>query len=431
MQDTEAPLPSVQLRDLIATGYRGSAEGGVVNRALQAVRSHLGLQVAYVSEFVGNDSVFRVVDAPGLEDLAKVGDVHSLEDVYCRHILEGRIPELMPDTSAVPAAAAMPITAAIPIGAHVSVPVRLSNGDIYGMFCCLGPMADPSLNHRDLGMMRAFADLAAFEIERDIDSARAAADRRTQIEDVIASEDIQIVYQPIVSLSKGGPAGFEALSRFPAEPIRSPDRWFAQATAAGLGVDLEMLAIRCALDGLSRLPADTYLSVNAGPATAMSPALISTLARYPLDRILLEITEHERIGDIDILLSRLEPLRANGLRIAVDDAGSGYSGLQQIVHTRPDIIKLDRFLIEDIATDPGRRALASALMLFARETGSKLVAEGVETHEELDVLRALGVDLIQGYLLGRPQPLDTINGVAPLPMPATTTPQSTPPRQAA
>jgi EAL domain-containing protein (putative c-di-GMP-specific phosphodiesterase class I) len=418
MQDIEAPIASAELRDLITTGYRGSTVG-VVNRALQAVRAHLGLQVAYVSQFVETSAVFRAVDAPGLEHLAKPGDVHSLDDIYCRHILAGRLPELIPDTSAEPLAAALPITAAIPIGAHVSVPVRLSNGDVYGMFCCLGPVADPSLNARDLGMMRAFADLAAFEIERDMDSARISEQRRAQIEQVIATRSLNILYQPIVSLSAGTPAGFEALARFPVEPVLSPDRWFAQAAAAGLGVELELLAIRLALEGLAQLPADSYLSVNAGPATACSPALADTLAPYPLDRIILEITEHELVTDIDALLAQLAPLRARGLRIAVDDAGSGYSGLQQIVHTRPDLVKLDRFLIDNIANDPGRRALAGALMMFARETGSKLVAEGVETEAELAVLRALGVDLIQGYLLGRPQTLASITGHSSRATPAT------------
>jgi EAL domain-containing protein (putative c-di-GMP-specific phosphodiesterase class I) len=431
MQDLEAPIASSELRNLLATGYRGSSPNGVINRALQAVRAHLGLQVAYVSEFVGNDSVFRVVDAPGLEHLAKAGDVHSLDDIYCRHILEGRLPELIADTANEPVAMALPITAAVPIGAHVSVPIRLASGDIYGMFCCLGPQADPSLNARDLGMMRAFADLAAFEIEREMNSTRIAGEHRAQVEDAIAGERLHILYQPIFSLSSGTPAGFEALARFPVEPIRSPDRWFAQAAATGLGSELELLAIRLALRGLPDLPAGSYLSVNAGPAVAASHELLDTLAPYDLDRIVLEITEHERIVDVEALLRQLAPLRARGLRVAVDDAGSGYSGLQQVVQLRPDLIKLDRFLIDGIQNDPGRRALAAALMMFARETHSKLVAEGVEKDEELAVLQALGVDLIQGYLLGRPQTLASISAVSQLSTPATATRRSAPFRRSA
>jgi hypothetical protein len=99
------------LRDMIAAAPGES----LVTRALQAVRAHLGLQVAYVSEFVGDETVFRQVDAPGLEHLIKPGDSRSLDDVYCRHILEGRLPELIPDTANEPYAMAMPITAMAPL----------------------------------------------------------------------------------------------------------------------------------------------------------------------------------------------------------------------------------------------------------------------------------------------------------------------------
>lgn len=394
------------IRDAIASAA-GDGDS-VIDRALRAVRAHLGLQVAYVSEFVGNDSVFRAVDAPGLEALIKPGDVRSLDDVYCRHILAGRLPELIPDTSAEPIAAAMPITAMVPIGAHVSVPLRLSDGAVYGMFCCLGPHPDPTLNARDLGVMRAFADLAAFEIDRERQASLAGRESAARIRDVIDQDAIGIVYQPIWSLSSERPIGFESLARFAAEPVRAPDLWFAEAAEAGLGTELEIAAIRAALQPLRALPGDVYLAVNASPETAMSAAFADCLAGLPLDRIVLEITEHRCVDDFKALSDAIAPLRARGLRLAVDDAGAGYSGLQQILQVRPDLIKLDRALIQDIGEDPGRRALAAALAMFARETGSRLIAEGVETEAELAMLRALGVETVQGYLLGRPVPLERV-----------------------
>ena len=103
-----------------------AADLSTINRALKAIRAHLRMEVAYVSKFEANQSVFRAVDAPGLEEMIKVGDTHSLDDVYCRHILEGRLPELMPDTADEPFAAAMPITKAVPIGRHLSIPLKLS-----------------------------------------------------------------------------------------------------------------------------------------------------------------------------------------------------------------------------------------------------------------------------------------------------------------
>jgi GAF domain-containing protein len=135
-----------------------------VQHALQAVRRHLGMEVAYISKFVDERSVFEKVDAPGLEAMIKPGDSRALDEVYCRHILAGRIPQLMANTADHPFAAAMPITAAVPIGAHMSVPITLPGGRIYGMFCCLSPTPNASLNQRDLDVMRAFADMTALQI---------------------------------------------------------------------------------------------------------------------------------------------------------------------------------------------------------------------------------------------------------------------------
>ncbi|MBV9881861.1 MAG: EAL domain-containing protein [Sphingomonadaceae bacterium] len=389
---------------MILPGDDGGA--GVVQRALRAVRTHLGLQVAYVSEFVGDTIVFRALDLPGLEHLAKIGDSRSIDDVYCRHVVEGRLPELIPDTAAVPFAMAMPITTALPVGAHVSVPLRMPDGEIYGTFCCLGPAADPTLNQRDLAMMRTFAELVAFEIARERRASRLRREKEARIEAVLASEDVAILYQPIWSLEGGRPIGFESLSRFAALPPRTPDLWFAEAAEIGRGVELELLAIRRALAGLAALPDDVYLAVNAGAETVLDPRFRETLAAWPPERIVVEITEHDCIEDFAAVVAALAPLRARGIRLAVDDAGAGHSGLQQILQVRPDLIKLDRSLIQGIGGDPSRRALTAALTVFARETGSRLIAEGVETETELAMLRVIGVDKVQGYLLGRPMSLD-------------------------
>lgn len=395
------------LSSFIATSMR-EREGatGVVRRALQVIRSHLDLQVAYVSEFVDGRSVFREVDAPGLEALIKVGDSHSLDDVYCRHILEGRLPQLIPDTALEPVAAAMPITEAVPIGAHLSVPIRLSDGHTYGMFCCLGPKADSTLNKRDLQMMRAFADLAAYEIDRDLKQKRIAADRLAIVQAVLDEERLAIVHQPIVGLAGRRILGFECLSRFATEPGRAPDVWYTEADAVGLREDMEIAAIRLALASQERIPAGLYLSINASPATILSSAFLTLLDGFRSEDIVIEVTENATVEDYDFLASALQPLRDRGVRLAVDDVGAGYATMQHILQLRPDIIKLDMSLTRDIDSDRPRRALADALIGFAHGTGSQIVAEGVETEAELATLAELGVDAVQGYLTGRPQPLD-------------------------
>jgi hypothetical protein len=209
------------LYKLVASVALAEPSNDVVKRFLQAIRAHLGMEVAYVSEFVGDQAVFRQVDAPGLENMIKVGDSQSLDDIYCRRILEGRLPQLMPDTSAEPVAMAMalPITQAIPVGKHVSVPIRLRDGSVYGMFCCLGFKADRSLHERDLQVMKVFADLTAFEISRDQEASKAAKEKEDRIRTVIEREQMTIVYQPIWKLGNSRPVGFECLARFASEPL--------------------------------------------------------------------------------------------------------------------------------------------------------------------------------------------------------------------
>lgn len=380
---------------------------GSLKRMLEVIRRHLGMEVAYISEFVGERSVFRAVDAPGLEAMIKVGDSVSLDDVYCRHILAGRVPEFMPDTSAEPAAMAMPITRNLPIGKHLSVPLRLQNGNVYGMFCCLGPHPDHTLHARDLQTMKAFAELAALDIEHALALQRIFDEKHDRVRTAIDEDQISIVYQPIWHVATGRPIGVECLSRFSARPLRPPNEWMAESAETGLGVELEIAAIKLALSSLPYFPTDAYLAVNASPATILSPELKVVLAALPVERIVVELTEHEMVENYNEIIAALQPFRTRGLRLAVDDAGTGYSSLQHILYLRPDLIKLDMNLTRNIDLDPSRRALASALVKFARETNSRIIAEGVETEAELMTLRQLGIEKVQGYLLGRPEPLAT------------------------
>jgi len=119
--------------------------------------------------------------------------------------------------------------------------------------------------------------------------------------------------------------------------------------------------------------------------------------------LVIEITEHERVGDEDELRSQLAPLRERGARIAVDDAGAGYAGLQQVMRIHPDIIKLDRSLVAEVDSDPAKAALIDAFARFARGTGAVVCAEGIETAAELRVVADLDVTYGQGFGLGKPQ----------------------------
>lgn len=391
------------LADILIPGPRTHEPAGdLISRALRAIRFHLGMEVAYVSEMVGGQSVFRHVDAPGLEDIVAVGDARALDDVYCRHILEGRLPELMPDTADVPLAAGMPITAAVPIGAHISVPLIMPDGRRYGMFCCLSRHPHNSLNERDLGLMRAVGDLVAHEIHLANERDRVEAAARRRVESVLDGGVIGIVYQPIWSVESGRPVGAEALARFPTDVHVSPDLWFREAADLGLGVQLEMAAIEQAFALFHRLPPDIYLTLNASPETIMSPDLRAFLEGERLDRIVIEVTEHASVANYDDLVASTVELRRRGMRIAVDDAGAGYASLSHILSLQPEIIKLDTDLTRGVQNDHARQALTTALVDFGRRTGARIIAEGVETAGEYEMLRSLGVRHVQGHHIGRP-----------------------------
>ncbi|MGZ6496564.1 MAG: EAL domain-containing protein [Actinomycetota bacterium] len=213
---------------------------------------------------------------------------------------------------------------------------------------------------------------------------------------------LDIAYQPITDLGSGRVVGVESLARFSGEPPVSPDIWFRRAEEVGLRSELEEKAISIALERLAEVPNNAYVTVNCSPAVACSGALDRLLAGRPLDRIIVEITEGERIAEYAALNGALADLRARGLRIAIDDAGAGFAGMAHMVELRPDIIKLDIELTRNIDTDKHRRALVRSLVAYAGAVGAAIIAEGIETDRELRALQGLGVHFGQGYLLGRP-----------------------------
>ena len=226
-------------------------------------------------------------------------------------------------------------------------------------------------------------------------------EQREDFAGLIARPDaVRPVFQPIVSLASGERVGFEALARFDGKPGLPPSWWFSQAHRFGLGAALEAEAVRAALAAAGR-PAGTFLAVNLSPS-ALASCEVREQLPDDLRGVVIEITEEERVLDVEALQSHLDPLRARGARIAVDDAGEGYAGLQQVMRMRADIIKLDRSLVADVHVDPAKIALIGSLVHFARSTSASICAEGVETLDELRVLIHLGVAYGQGWALARP-----------------------------
>jgi len=216
---------------------------------------------------------------------------------------------------------------------------------------------------------------------------------------------LEVVFQPIYELAKREIVGVEALARFRGPPQRGPDRWFAEAAQVGLRTELELAAVRKALAALPLLAPPLFLSINVSPSTIMTAAFRKLIVRAKDGRIVIEITEHAPIADYERLGAAVDRLRAEGVRLAIDDAGAGFASLRHILRLAPELIKLDRTLIHGIEVDRAQQALAAGLTSFAQGIDATIVAEGIEYIEELSVLEKLGVACGQGYYLGRPGPL--------------------------
>jgi EAL domain-containing protein (putative c-di-GMP-specific phosphodiesterase class I)/FixJ family two-component response regulator len=244
--------------------------------------------------------------------------------------------------------------------------------------------------------LRALVDR---QTDRERRLQKAAEIKITRIRRAIDDGIVRMAYQPIVELATARAVGHEALARFDHPSGEGPAVWFAEAAEVGLARDLELHAVGIALAGA---PPDGFVSINVSPRTAMSEPLLAAVAAHGGARVVVEITEHNQVDDYPAVKQAFARLRHLGARIAMDDLGAGYSGLQHILQLRPDVVKLDTALIRGIDADLAKRALVTSFVQFAREIGTTLIAEGIESADELSTLRSLGVVLGQGFLLGRP-----------------------------
>lgn len=221
---------------------------------------------------------------------------------------------------------------------------------------------------------------------------------------------IRTEYQPIVSLVDGSVIGYEALSRGPiGTRLESANALFEAARRRGVGPILERLCRFRALAGAASLPPGCYLFLNISPHVLeeRNGGLTHDVLEQhhlPSERIVLEITEKEAIADFDFFKRTLLHYNRQGFKIAIDDAGAGHNSLHAVTEIRPHFIKLDMALVRDIDRDRAKNALVAAIIMFARRIDARVLAEGVETVEELATLIEIGVDYGQGHVLARPAP---------------------------
>jgi len=369
-----------------------------VAELLRTAKNSLGLSLTFLSRLDGVTQHLEVVESsiPLFHD----GQTQPQATSLCQAILEGKLPSVIPNVAKLPEAKRLPAARFPRIRSYVSVPVSLSDGTLYGTFCAAGFTADRELSQRDRALMEVLASAAATIIEPGVNQRRREDDIRGRLEPVMAAGGPNIVLQPIVALADGARVGAEALSRFPPEWNMGPDAVFDEATSVGIGIELELLAVTRASESVAALSG--YLAVNFSPQTILDGRCHDLLSSLPLERIVLELSEHARVVDYATLSEVLRPLRERGMRLAIDDVGAGFSSLRHILLTAPEVIKLDRSIVAGAADDPVMLTLVRSLADFGHGAGAHVVAEGIETRDDAAALRDVGVDYGQGWYFARP-----------------------------
>ncbi|MCP3989285.1 MAG: EAL domain-containing response regulator [Actinomycetia bacterium] len=219
-----------------------------------------------------------------------------------------------------------------------------------------------------------------------------------------ALAEATMVYQPIVSASDRALFGFEALVRVNSRELPTPQELLRAATALNRRFDLDRAVRSLVANDLQRAPEAVPVFVNLLPESLGDERLLrpDDPLRPHAKRIVLEITERAPLDVIDDVGSKLDHLRAIGYQLALDDLGAGYSGLTSLATMQPEIVKFDRELISGIHRSTTKTKLVSAMVVVCQDLGALTLAEGIETEEELAHLHDLGCDLVQGYIIARP-----------------------------
>lgn len=265
-------------------------------------------------------------------------------------------------------------------------------------------------------------------IYRGIQDARDQVTRKTVraeirggelLQDAITRRDISPVFQPVFDLATGDMIGMEALSRGPrGSEFESGETLFSLAERTELLIPLERVCRQRSLEAAASANTQRQIFINLSPAAASDPEFlgrlfldqVTALGLSP-DRIVLEITERTYAVYEGLFREVLSRFRQQNFRIAVDDVGTGYSNLTSLAEIEPDYLKFDNVFVRGIDRRRTKQDLLEALLSFARKMKTQVIAEGIETREELKVLQNLGVPYGQGFLLARPMPLAEIEHV--------------------
>ncbi|MCX9148092.1 EAL domain-containing protein [Erythrobacter sp. WG] len=368
---------------------------------LEAVRARLDMDVAFVSRQIGaTHRIFTHVAARGRAPLT-TGDHNPNDNSLCWLVIQGKLPERVTDTSLYEVAVCLPIVDQLNVRSHFSVPLLRRDGRVHGSLCCFSYRPRPDVGEREMQMIRSVAAIVSDQIETRIELEEACEEAGREIVRLIADDTLAVIHQPIYDLTDWHLVGHECLMRNRADPQRSPLDLLERARAAGKTKELELHAARKALATLDPAHPERFIAINVSPATLVSDELASLIPEGLEARLVIELNQQESAPQRAVVKDAIEAWKARAW-VAVNSEGAGFAGLQSLVDLGPDIVKIDREFLSGLSTDGARRALVKALVQFAAETGVTLIAQGVETREDLQALRELGVRFAQGYILGKP-----------------------------
>jgi hypothetical protein len=316
---------------------------GHVEDLLELARRHLGMELAWLSEFSDGRQMIRVAsgDAAGMN--VNVGSGSCLEDSYCARVLAGTLPATIPDARRNLVTRGLAVTHELGIGSYVGVPWHGSDGEPAGMLCCLSPGTSPGLDERAARFLASIAEVVSNRVTGSLTQRRRAG-VTDHIQTILQQRQVRMVFQPVVRLRDGAVLSYEALARFDDPVFPTPAHAFAAATHVGLGVELEHLAVREALAQLDDVPDSCFLAVNLSAEAMIDPEVQRTLLTHAGRRIGVELTEHVRVADYTELVAGAERLRSAGIQLAVDDAGAGFASFSHILRLRPAHPCLGRLL---------------------------------------------------------------------------------------
>ncbi|WP_433201895.1 GAF domain-containing protein [Dactylosporangium sp. CS-047395] len=356
-----------------------------VGELLREARRALGLSLAVITRMDGTTQHIELVE-PRLPVLLRDNRLaFPQEKTICQAILDGRLPAVIPDMRALPAAMAMPAVRKLRVRAFVSVPIRLSDGTFYGTLCAAGFRPVARLGAEEEHLMHELADATAAIIEPGAHERLADEAIRARI-DAATGAGARLLLDPVVHLESRRRVGAyaAALDTDRPEPLEP-----LLVSARGLGEQhrLELHTLRKVAETLPRTSG--YVAVPVGAATLLHRPYARMLADLPLGRIVLECSADDPADDPDKLADVLEPLRAAGLRVTIGDA--------ELRYLHPELVKLPSpaAATQDVLVEPG-------------PVRPRLVAAGVDTEADAAALPALGVQRGQGRLFGPPVPADLL-----------------------